>query len=80
MLIDGQAALKELFSGNKGFFMAILKAHFHFYLHSPKTFAKRIHIKNKRKFTSIPGVYSKSIVLWYYARRKRFFSDLPKIH
>ncbi|MFY0674168.1 MAG: glycosyltransferase family 2 protein [Bacteroidia bacterium] len=77
MIIDGQAAIKELFSGNTGFFKAILRAHFHFYLHSPKTFAKRKSIPVKRKFTSLPGVYSRSIVLWYYARRKRKFSDLP---
>jgi GT2 family glycosyltransferase len=78
MIIDGQAAIKELLSGNTGFFKAILRAHFHFYLHSPKTFAKRKSIPVKRKFTSLPGVYSRSIVLWYYARRKRKFSDLPE--
>lgn len=78
MIIDGQAAVKELLSGNAGFFMAILKAHFHFYLHSPKTFAKRAHIPVKRKFKSLQGIYLRSIVLWYYARRKKLFSDLPE--
>lgn len=77
MGIDGQAALKELLSGNFGFFKAIGLAHFDFYRHSFKIFRKRKDIPVKRKFTSIPGVYNRSIVLWFYARGKKLFSDLP---
>lgn len=79
MAIDGQAAIKELLSGNFGFCRAIFVAHMHFYLHTPKTFKKRKTIPVKRKFTSLPGVYSRSIVLWYYARRKKYFSELPPV-
>lgn len=79
MGIDGQAALKELLHGNFGFFKAIFMAHMHFYMHTGKTLKKRKSIPVKKKFTSLPGVYNRSIVLWYYARRKRFFSELPPV-
>lgn len=77
MGIDGQAALKELFGGNWGFFKAIFTAHMHFYASLPSTLAKRRQGKRKRKFHGLAGVYARSVVLWYYARAKRTFLQLP---
>ena len=76
MGIDGQAALKELIHGNFGFFSAILRAHLHFYLRLPNIPRKRRRIGKKRAFHSIPGVYRRSIVLWYYAKGRKIFGDL----
>lgn len=76
LVLDGQAALKELLSGNPGFFIAIIKAHIHFYLFMPNIIKKRKLIKNKTPFSKLNGVFQKSIVWHYFAKRRKKFSDL----
>ncbi|MCB0739126.1 MAG: glycosyltransferase family 2 protein, partial [Bacteroidetes bacterium] len=54
MVLDGQAAIKELLGGNAGFFWAIGKAHFHFYLRLPQIAKKRKQIPHKVKLRTLP--------------------------
>lgn len=77
MVIDGQAAIKELLSGNSAVFFAILRAHFHFYRQMPNTIAKRTKITNKKKMGELQGLFNGSIVWWYYARGIKEFNKLP---
>ena len=74
MLLDGLAGLKFLFSGFLSNFIAVLKAHLHFYIAIPSLIKKR----NK---TNLPlrkekVIYLKSIVLSYYLKNKKKFSAL----
>lgn len=76
MVIDGQAAVKELFGGNAPFFWAIGKAHWHFYLSLPKIARKRKQLPTKIKMRTLHGVMVRSVVWWYFAKGVKKFSGL----
>lgn len=76
MVIDGQAAVKELFGGNASFFWAIGKAHWHFYLSLPKIARKRKQLPTKIKMRTLHGVMVRSVVWWYFAKGVKKFSGL----
>lgn len=75
--LDGLAGAKFLFAGDFGSIVAIIKAHFSFYGRLPKTISERKRLTNMRKEKVFP-TYKKSIVLDYYVRGKKKFSDLNK--
>ena len=72
MLLDGVAALKFLFEGHKGEYQAVIKAHKEYRAWKPALRAKREAIKPKQ----VPCVYSGHLLLDYYLRGRKRFSDL----
>ena len=71
MVFDGVAAWKFLLSGQPKDFGAVFKAHLAFYGRLGKTLKKRAG-----DFTPVNGMYRKSIVLEYFLRGTKKFSDL----
>lgn len=72
MTLDGVAALKFLFAGQSADFMAVLKAHMHFYGRIRSTIRKR-----GGSYPKLTGQYDRSIVADHFLYKKNRFSDLP---
>jgi hypothetical protein len=79
LVLDGIAGAKFLFSGDPAHCWAVIRAHFAFYFSISKTLQKRKNLK------SLPGfrydrshVYNGNIVMEYYLKGKKKFSDLAK--
>lgn len=77
MILDGVAAFKFLFDGQPKHFFAVLRAHFNYYAWLPRILAERKKLKNSPgfKFTHT-GIYKGNIVLEYFVKGKRKFTDL----
>jgi GT2 family glycosyltransferase len=76
MILDGVAGMKFLFSGQFSHFVAVIKAHKSFFSILPSTMTKRrALIKQIKKYTTT-AVYLHCIVLDFYLRRKRKFTDI----
>jgi GT2 family glycosyltransferase len=71
MTLDGLAALKFLLAGQTGDFVAVLKAHMAFYGRMRKTIDKRGGV-----YPQLEGIYPNSIVVHYFLRNRKRFSDL----
>lgn len=76
LFLDGQAALKFLLEGNYKYTLAILKAHAHFYWYLPKFLRKRKKLRKNSERINSEGLINKSIVVEYFFRKKKTFSDL----
>jgi GT2 family glycosyltransferase len=76
MVLDGVAGMKFLFSGDVKHFIAVIKAHFSFYGSFGKTMAKRRALKKNIKQFTTTAIYRRSIVMDYYLRGKKKFSEL----
>jgi len=77
--LDGLAGFRFLASGQFSNAFAIVKAHFYIYGHLKAIFRKRKKMKEQYTLISLPdltGVYQGSILLEYYVRLKRKYSDL----
>lgn len=77
--LDGLAGLRFLAYGQFSNAFAIVKAHFYIYGHLKSIFRKRKKMKEQYTLISLPdltGVYQGSILLEYYVRLKRKYSDL----
>jgi GT2 family glycosyltransferase len=72
MTLDGVAAFKFLFSGQFNDFLAVLHAHFAFYRRLRKTLGKRLG-----NYLPVKGQYRGNIVLDYFLKGQKKFSDLP---
>jgi len=71
MTLDGVAACRFLLSGATSDFWAVLKAHFAFYGRMPSTWRKR-----GGAYPKLRGVSSHSVVVDYFLRGRKRFSDL----
>ncbi|MCU0360922.1 MAG: glycosyltransferase family 2 protein [Bacteroidia bacterium] len=79
LVLDGIAGIKFLFSGQVLHTIAILKAHFHFYLRIPSLIKKRRQIRSLPGFRhSKTGVYKGSIVFERYVLGRKTFSELEQ--
>jgi len=78
MHMDGIAGVKFLLSGDVTHLFAVLKAHYSFYFSFSKTLKKRKQLKNEVKMYSTSAIYNRSIVVDYFIRGKRCFSELPE--
>jgi GT2 family glycosyltransferase len=78
MTMDGLAGIKFLLSGDFAHFFAVLRAHKSFYDTFPVTLEKRRKLKMEVTHYSTSAIYGRSIVVDYFLRGKRRFSDLPK--
>lgn len=72
LVLDGIAGVKFIFEGKIAHCIAIVRAHFSFYSRIPSVL---IHRKNTRKIDSSIK-YKGSILLDYFIRRRKKFSDL----
>jgi GT2 family glycosyltransferase len=76
MVLDGIAAFKFLISNGYMHFWAIVRAHLHFYRILPQIRQKRKILKQKIKNRNSVGVYTGSVVMDYFIRKKRKFNQL----
>lgn len=76
MILDGVAALKGLLSGNAGFFLAILKAHLHFYKWLLSNKKGNVFLANHT--SNLSGWYPSSLVWQHFVKGKKKFSEIVK--
>lgn len=78
LVLDGISSLPHLLKGKFSSVFAIMKAHFSFYAYIPTMWARRNKkiIYNKEK--DVSGLYKQSIILDYFIRKKKKFTDLDK--
>jgi GT2 family glycosyltransferase len=76
MVLDGIAGVKFLMSGEASHCMAILKAHYSFYASFGKTLSKRKRMKAEITHYATLGIYKQSIIVSYYIKGKKLFTDL----
>jgi len=76
MSLDGIAGLKFLASGKFNHFLAIIKAHFSFYASLSTTLKKRVQLQNETNTHSTKGIYPNSIVIDYYLKNKKTFTEV----
>ena len=71
--LDAVSAFKELLSGNAGYWLAVLKAHFAFigWLFKPKQ-------TTVSTYPVLKTVYKGSVVWQYFIRKKQIFSEIVK--
>ena len=74
MLLDAVAAWKALLSGDGGYFIAVLKAHFHF--KKWLFFGKRPQSIKRINNAHIAGLYKGCIVWDYFIKKKKTFSEI----
>ena len=74
LMLDCTAALKHLVHGDKGFFVAIIQAHFHFWKWIFA--AKKTKLKSKKRMIHFPGMYNGSIVWEHFVKKKKAFSEI----
>jgi GT2 family glycosyltransferase len=76
MILDGVAGMKFLIGGEFSHFTAVLKAHFSFYSSFGKTLRKRKELRKRITNYTTTAVYRRSIIIDYFLRGKKKFSDL----
>jgi GT2 family glycosyltransferase len=72
LFLDGIAAFKFLIDSGFKDFIAVIHAHISFYAHLKLNLKKRQKIKHAR----INNIYTGNIVIDYFFRKKRYFSEL----
>lgn len=75
LLLDAVSGLSFLLKGQKGDFLAIIKAHWAFFSQISYVFGLRSQSGHFPGFAQLKGVCTVSIVWQYFIRRKRVFSD-----
>lgn len=76
LLLDGIAALKFLLSGGGKDCIAVIRAHFYFYGHLSDRKKIRNQAQAAIKNKNIGTIYMHSIVMDYFIRGKKYFSQL----
>lgn len=79
-LFDGIAALKFILSGKIGDFKAVLKAHSDYKDKVGDLESKRKKFTDKQKQKVMQDLYSNSVVLGYFARKKKVYKDYFPMH
>lgn len=75
MFFDGAAAMNYIFEGKISFAWAVVRAHVAFYARIPALLQQRKG-KKRARLRNNPSVYQGSLVLGYYLRKVRLFSQL----
>ena len=78
MILDGVAGIKFITEGKFNYCWAVIKAHFSFYANFGLMYKKRKVLKQKSPRPNMHGWYNKSILLDYFFRKKKKFSDLDE--
>jgi len=76
MILDGVAAFKFLLSGEVSNFVAVFKAHMSFYSMLKKYNQKRKQSMRLVSKKNHPEIYQNSLILDYYLKSKKTYSDL----
>ena len=77
LLLDQVSALKGLFSGDSGYFLAIFRAHLSFF--SWLLFKKHPKGSHKRKpLKALTGVYKGNVVWEHFVKKKTQFTAIVK--
>jgi len=76
LVLDGIAGARFLFEGNFKYTMAVLKAHFHFYFKAHYYFSIRKQEKTNWTKPNLCGYYSGSILVAFFLKHKKNFSEL----
>jgi len=79
LVLDGLAGIQFLASGQLKNIGAILKAHFHFYGSFGKWYRKRRKTQALVTERNTKGIYSKSIIVQYFLKGKKKFSQLEAV-
>ncbi|WP_075591148.1 glycosyltransferase family 2 protein [Labilibacter marinus] len=79
MLLDGIAAIKFLASNEINNFLSVLKAHFSFYSLFRTMYKKRLLNLKYTKINKHPEIYSRSIVVQFFIKKRRQYSQLEDI-
>jgi GT2 family glycosyltransferase len=74
MGLDAVAAYKGLFTGDGGYFLAVIKAHIGFY--NWLFFYRKKSLYPIKTNNKLLGVYTKSLLWAYYIKKKRKFSEI----
>ncbi|PKP51508.1 MAG: dTDP-Rha--alpha-D-GlcNAc-pyrophosphate polyprenol alpha-3-L-rhamnosyltransferase [Bacteroidetes bacterium HGW-Bacteroidetes-1] len=74
LFLDGVASFKFLIEGGVGDFLAVLRAHLHFYRKLPALRAKRRIIQPK----NVTRVFKKNIVIEYFIKKKDTFDQFDQ--
>ncbi|WP_118972389.1 glycosyltransferase family 2 protein [Taibaiella koreensis] len=76
LLLDGVAGLQLLASGQVKNILAIMRAHWSFFLSFGKWHRKRLTVKSLVTTRDEKGIYRRSIIMQYFVRGKKKFSQL----
>lgn len=76
LLLDGLAGLQFLAGGQLKNVLAIVKAHWNFFFTFGKWYRKRSAVQALATCRNQNGIYRKSIIVQYFAKGKKKFSDL----
>ena len=74
LMLDGVAAWRAMLKGDSGYWLAILKAHLAFF--AWLLVGKRVTPKTTKSFSFENGVFKGSIVVAYFLRGKKQFSEI----
>jgi GT2 family glycosyltransferase len=74
LLLDQLSALKGLVSGDSGYFVAILKAHWGFYRWL--LLRRKTHAVRRKKAVALAGMYNGLIVWQHFVKKKNTFSGI----
>ncbi len=78
MVFDGIASMRFILSGDFAHGWAVVRAHFSFYGRLGKTLGKRRALKKEIKKYATTCIYRKTLIMEYFFRNKKKFSDLDK--
>ena len=73
-MLGALAAWKELLTGDRGYYMAVLKAHVHFFRWM--LFEKKQSVFPVKKVGKPKGWYNGSIVWQYFIKNKKTFLEI----
>jgi len=74
LMLDAVAAWKELFSGNGGYFLAVIKAHFNFV--GWLLFRQKKSVFPISKNGKVHGLYKGAIIWQHFVKKKNKFSEI----
>lgn len=78
LLLDGIAGIKFLLEGKPAHTLAVIKAHFSFYGNLSKYLKIRNKLRQELPNTNIKGIYQNSVIISYFAKGKKTFTDYDK--
>jgi GT2 family glycosyltransferase len=77
LILDNISAIKGLLTGDGGYFIAILKAHWAFYGWALKPHQQ--HLLPRKKLAALKGVYPHNIVWQHFVKKKNRFSEIVSL-
>lgn len=80
LILDGVAGLQFLAKGDFKNIWAIVRAHFSFYGSFPMWYKKRQAAKKLVSFRNKEGIYHRSIIVDYFIKKRKWFSQLPYLN